>query len=54
MGLPTRKTLLTDNVNVNLFLSHFDEFLQGRDQSEVSEMLIAKISSIREYKRRHR
>ena len=32
--------LLTDDVNVNLFLSHFDEFLRAGGEYEI---LIAKI-----------
>lgn len=35
--------LLTDDVNVGLILSHFDEFLRAGDEHGVTMMLIAKI-----------
>ena len=43
---------LTDDVNVGLFLSHFDEFLRTGDEYAMSKMLIAKISDIRRPERR--
>ena len=43
--------LPTDDVNVGLFLSHFDEFLRTGDEYAMSKMLIAKISNIRRAER---
>lgn len=38
--------LLTNDVNVSLFLSHFDEFLRAGDEYGIPEILIAKIDTI--------